>query len=179
MAHPKDGTPPPDAKPPEAPPTTITVTPEVLNQLINARLAEVLGRNFDEKFEEEYGKMRGKGRPLDPEELVPCRSPSTGSTFTVRLVISRAFPSGRVVELLDYVRPDGTDRHAKDGGLYNGLPEDMNPVPPGEAMKARQFVYMEWLYKSFFAADWNAISGKPGSFLAQWRVPAVTASAAE
>ena len=168
-----------EKKTPPAPGQTITITTEALKQLIAQGIAEKFGRPFDEQLDEEMDRVRGKGRPLAPEDLVQCRSPLTGATFTARLIISREFSSGRIVELLDYVRPEGTDRHVDDGGLFTGLRDGLDPVPPSGQLSRAQYLYREWLYKAYFATDWNTLSGKPGSFLAQWRVPAQAPKAAE
>ena len=165
-----------DPKKPEQP-ASITVTIAELNQLIASKVAEFIGKPYDEKIQEELDRQRGKDRPLPPEELVSCRSPSTGATFTARLILSRQFPSGRICELLDYERPEGTDKHVDDGGKYQGLREDLELPPLSGNLNAAQYRYRKWLYDSYFAADWNTLSGKPGSFLAQWRVAAPSKAA--
>ena len=163
---------------------TVTVTMSALEALINSsidarvrdRLAEVQSKSFDEGMQERMDRMRGKDRPLPPEELVPCVSPITGATFTVRLIMSRAYPQGRVVELLDYVRPEGWDKHKDDGGLYNDVRENMVPLVPGQTLNKGQYKYRDWCYRAFWMTDWRALSSKPGSFLAQWRAPVAVAA---
>ena len=164
---------PPEPKAPE----TITVTLDALKMLIAQGIAEKFGRPYDEQVQEEFDRMRGKDRPLPPEDLIPCRSPVSGAMFTARLIKSKSFPSGRVVELLDYKRPPGTDAHKEDGGLYGGPREGMLPVLRDNP-DAAQYLYLRWIY-SFFQNDWNLLSGKPGSFLAQWRVTPDVPKAAE
>ena len=164
----------------EAPETeqTITVTPSILKTLIRDGVAEILSsKTHDEGMAERMRTMRGQDRPPPPEELVACRSPLTGSTMMVRIVKSRTTPGGRVVEILDYVKPAGWDVHVEDGGLYSGQREWMTPPLPGRPLEKGQHAYRHWVYSTFWLADWNAMSGKPASFLAQWRLPAVEKAA--
>lgn len=156
----------------------ITISFTELEKLIESRtkdaVAQILGgKTVDEQMQERMDLARGKHRPLPPEEKIHCRSPLSGASFTVRVVTSKSFPDGRVVEILDYVRPEGWDKHKDDGGLYDGLREEMVPperIADSERMTKAQHRYRMWLYKSFWQKDWNAISGKPASFLAQWRI---------
>ena len=166
----------------DAPPEqTITVTPSMLSTLIAAEVAKLhKAKDFNEIAQESLDHMRGKDRPLPPEDLIPCRSPSTQATFTARLIKSRTFPAGRIVELLDYVRPAGAEKHVDDGGMFSGPREWMRPKVDGEPLDKGQYKYRHWLYSDFFMADWNTLTGRPASFLAQWRItPASTDKAAE
>ena len=168
---------------PPAPAGSVNITLDVLKELIASstrdQLAALSGKTFDDGMSERMRQMRGQDRPLPPEELIQCRSPITGSTMTARVIMSRQFPAGRIVEVLDYKRPDGSDLHIDDGGKYAGTKRDMIPVQPGEEPNAEQFQYISYLYREFFAKDWNAISGRPGSFLAQWRIAQAEPRAAE
>jgi hypothetical protein len=159
---------------------TITITPSILKSLIKDGVAEILGsKTHDESMAERMRAMRGQDKPAAPEEMIPCRSPLTQSTFVARVILSRQFPAGRVVELFDYVRPEGCDKHAEDGGLYHGQREWMRAVEPGKPLDKGQHKYRHWLYSSFWATDWKALSGKSVSFLAQWRVTPAADKAAE
>jgi hypothetical protein len=184
----------PDDKPP-VPEQTFTLTASALAALVETaasgaadrRVAEILGgKSHDEKMVELMDKQRGKDRPLPKEELVPCKSPITGADFMARLIFSKSFPSGRIVELLDYVRPDGWDKHVSQGGLYQGDLEWMGAGQNNggsESLTKGQHKYRFWIYSNFWQRDWNTLSGKPGSFIAQWRVtptaPQVADKAAE
>jgi hypothetical protein len=160
MAHPKD-----------EPQQTVTLTLSDLNTLIDARARETVANILsakapDQEMAERMDRQRGKHLPPMPESLVPCRSPITGATMSVRVLKSRSFPDGRIVEMLDYVRPDGWDRKKKDGGLYM----DGDSFPMLQDNGKPHMKYTKWLYQSFWQRDWNALSGQPASFLDQWRV---------
>ena len=167
---------------PPAPEQTVTITLGVLEKLIEAKakdtakdtVATILsGKTYDESMAERMDQMRGKNRPVAPEEMIRCRSPLTGGTFTARAIKSRSFPAGRIVEILDYERPTGCTVHKDDGGLYEGQREWMNvdPKAPHHTLNKGQHKYLFWLYSQFWQKDWNAVSGKPVSFLEQWRLP--------
>ena len=161
----------------EAPTVTLPATTlaELIAAAVDKRVAEIMtATTVDERMQTAMNAMRGKNIPPTPEELIACRSPVTGATFTARVVLSRAYPLGRIVELLDYARPAGWDVHKDDGGLYDGVRESMriNPETGERFIKFRQ-----WTYKTFWMSDWNAISGKPTSFLAHWRVTATDKAA--
>jgi hypothetical protein len=165
-------------------PTTITLTPEMLQTLVAAEAAKAVkaamgqleSRSADDLFQAQHDRDRGIGRPLAPETLVPCTSPLTGSTFTARTVSSRAYPSGRVMELLDYQRPTGWDVHRDNGGLYDGVPEDLIPVPTTGKVPVK---FAKWVFQTFWQTDANALLGKPGSSLSQWRRVTEAVAAAE
>jgi hypothetical protein len=176
MAKPEEKQP----EPPKAPEQTITITPSILKSLIKDGVAEILGsKSHDESMAERMRAMRGQDRPLPPEELIACRSPITGATMKARVIFSRSTPGGRIVEMLDYVRPEAAERHVDDGGLYSGQREWMRPHEMGKPLDRGQHKYRHWLYSDFWAKDWTALSGKPASFLAQWRVTQTADKAAE
>jgi hypothetical protein len=169
------------AAPTPAPETTVTITLSALQELIknqtNASVAAILaGKSPDERMREEVDKLKGRDRPPIPEELVPCRSPLTGATFNVRVIKSKSFPVGRIMEMVDYVRPIGWDTHREDGGLYDGPRENLQPHPQ---TGRHTLVYLHWVYKSFYAKDWAELSGKPASVLEMWRERARSDKAAE
>ena len=116
---------------------TITVTPSILKAMFAEWQQEERGRekSYEEQSVDVLRKIRGQDRPPIPEELVPCRSPLTGSTMVVRVTKSRTTPGGRVVEILDYVRPEGWDRHESDGGLYHGEKKWMADPADGNLQK--------------------------------------------
>jgi len=131
-------------------------------------------QNPNDVIHDRIARERGIGNPTDPESLVYCRSPITGATFTARSIASRNPEVGnRVVELLDYQRPDGWDRHKKDGGMV----EDVWPLNDGGELDAsldpRRKLgekFREWLYHSFLKPDSVALIGRP--LPTGWAVPA-------
>ena len=170
-----------DKKKPDEP-QTITLTLDALRALVKDQVQEgtrselaklMTATTVDERMQQAMDAMRGKNRPLPPETLVVCRSPVTGATFALRLVHSKAFPEGRVVEMVDYARPEGWDRHREDGGLYEG-PREMMSINSETGLQHLR--YRTWVYQTFWQTDWNSVSGKPASFLAQWRIPAAQAA---
>ena len=100
-------------------------------------------------------------RPL-PKEFPWGRIKShTGATFTPRVVASRKFPKGRVVELQDYAHPDGTDRYQ--------VPEDQpgqdtgGLVPIGKTIGTLQ--WKQWKYETFWKADLAYWIGRDAAML--------------
>lgn len=172
-------------KPPETSPGTITVSLADLKVLIadgiadgtRRELANILGGKApDEQMRDYMDRARGKNIPPPPEELVPCVSPMTGAKFAARVIMSRAYPLGRIVELLDYERPVGWDVHKEDGGLYDG-PKNFMLINPETGLP--RIKYRQWAYQTFYMVDWNHLSGKPASILDHWRVKPATDKAAE
>ena len=144
---------------------------------IRSGVAEILGGKApDEQMRDYMDRARGKNIPPPPEELVPCVSPMTGSKFVARVIMSRAYPLGRIVELLDYERPVGWDAHKEDGGLYDG-PKNFMLINPETGLP--RIKYRQWAYQTFYMVDWNHLSGKPASILDHWRVKPATDKAAE
>lgn len=146
---------------------TVTLTAADLQSLIrDAVRAQVLdlmtAKTPDEQIREAIDRQRGIGRPTAPEFLVACRSPITGSTFTARLVASKTLGT-RVIEILDYTRPDGWDRKKCDGGLV----EDGDQMPLLEADGKPGKRYVKWLYETFWLRDADEVGGKP--LPDQWR----------
>jgi hypothetical protein len=155
---------------------SVTITQSALADLIAASVrSEVVkimsAKTVDERITEEMDRMRGKGRALPPETVVECTSPITHATFKARAIVSKVFPQGRVVEIYDYVRPPGCDASKEQGGLYE-FPAETMRNEKGEPSKK----YLFWLYKEFWQKDWNEVSGKPLSFLEQWKTPARVAA---
>jgi hypothetical protein len=153
---------------------TVTVSMAVFKELISSQVREVLtSKTQDEQIQEKLRQMRGQDRPLPPEEVVDCRSPITGATFKARCTMSRAYPAGRVVEIVDYVLPDGADVPRDDGGLCD-MPREKIFIQREDGEFTKDFTkpYLFWRYASYWAKDWNEVSGQPASFLAQWRAPA-------
>ena len=184
----------PDDKPP-VPEQTFTLTASALAALVETaasgaadrRVAEILGgKSHDEKMVELMDKQRGKDRPLPKEELVPCKSPITGADFMARLIFSKSLSIGtdrrapglRAPRRVGQARLAGwalSGRFGVDGaGQNNG---------GSESLTKGQHKYRFWIYSNFWQRDWNTLSGKPGSFIAQWRVtptaPQVADKAAE
>ena len=130
--------------------------------------AEVAGimtaRTPDESMAAAMQALRGTTKPRAPEGLIPCRSPITDATFSARVVRSRAFPKGRILELLDYQRPEGWDKHKDDGGLYLG-PRELMQV---DSQGVPHWGYRKWVYEEFWAKDIAALAGKSASYLRQW-----------
>lgn len=151
---------------------TITVSMAVFRELISSQVREVLtSKTQDEQIQERLRQMRGQDRPPPPEEIIECRSPITGATFKARATKSRAFPDGRIAEILDYTHPVGIDVAKQDGGLCD-LSTDKMFVQRDNGQFTDEFTkpYLFWRYQSYWAKDWNELSGQPISFLQQWRV---------
>ena len=151
----------------------VTMPQGAFEALIEAKVRDAMAaaaKPFDEGMQERMDRQRGKDRPPIPEEMVRCKSPMTGATMTVRITKSRTTPSGRIVEMLDYVRPEGWDKHKDDGGLYAGN-RDWMRREEGKPLDKGQHKFAEWVYRTFWLADWTALHGKPGSFIEQWRLP--------
>lgn len=146
----------------------IILTHEQLQTLITASVSAALaGRpgpslpapmTEDEKLADLARQYSGVDRAVPREKLVPCVSEDTGATFTARVIESRSDPNGRIVELLDYKRPDGCDRHVDD-------------MPPGLVPKGLMIhrsdnghptlQYKQWLWTTFWQADLRRFVGLP------------------
>ena len=155
----------------------VTLPASAIADLINARVRDevikiLTAKTPDEQIEERLRVMRGQNRPPPPEELIDCRSPITGATFKARCVMSRAYPAGRVVEVVDYVHPEGVDVPRDEGGLCD-MPREKMFIQreDGEFTRDVTKPYLYWRYQHYWAKDWNELSGQPVSFLAQWRAP--------
>lgn len=141
---------------------TITVDLDTLNALLDAkveaRLKEMRAvevKPLDERFQDEMDALRGKQMPALPEETHACESPITGATFTARVLKSRSWPMGRIVELVDYKHPDGTDVHVADGGRC----PDGKPIRHKDGSLTVDF--KQWRYQEFWKRDLVDLVGKP------------------
>jgi hypothetical protein len=141
----------------------------VLKELANERVQI----NPNDAVRDRIARERGIGNPTDPEQLVYCKSPITGSTFTARSIASRDPEIGnRVVELLDYQRPAGWNVHKR----YGGMVEDAWDLVDGEdntvefdPKRKPGIKFQNWFWATFLQRDANALIGRP---LPQgWRVP--------
>jgi hypothetical protein len=169
------------AEPPPPAEANVTLPASSLADLIASKVRDEVARimtatTVDERMRTAMDAMRGRNIPPPPETMVECRSPLTGARFRLRATTSKTYPAGRVVEMLDYERPAGWDAHKEDGGLYEGPREFMALQPQTNRPGLK---YTHWVYTTFWQTDWNAVSGKPLSYLAQWRAPLEMAQAAE
>ena len=94
-------------------------------------------------------------QPGARERRIPCTSEDTGATFWARVVESKGFPQGRIIELLEYKHPAGVDKHEIDGGrvpsgLPIGRPDNGHPTPE----------YKHWLWEEFWLRDLKSFVGK-------------------
>ena len=123
----------------------------------------------DEVFAERMAAARGAAKPPSTtrEFRVPCRSPLTDATFFARLVRSKAFPTGRIVELQEYERPVGWNVHREDGGLCPLDRSLMGLDPQGN----HHWAFRKWVYETFWQTDLEALVGKGGiAYLKSWTV---------
>lgn len=145
---------------------TLTVDAAALKALVEAQVeAKVQERlaamnmleakTADDRFKDTMDHMRGRNGEQHPEEEHACESPATGATFKARVIRSRSFPKGRVVELLEYTEPAGYDVHTSDGGL---VPDGV-PIRSKEGSFTPQFKM--WRYQTFWRRDLSEFVGKP------------------
>ena len=115
-----------------------------------------------ERFEAHSEMVHPKPRAGEEGELVPCVSPDTGSTFLARVVKSRKYPHGRVVELRDYKYPPEAEKHAADA---DGTGDEGGRVPHGMVMQTPQGAltveYKHWRWTEFWQKDIRAVVGLP------------------
>jgi hypothetical protein len=128
----------------------------------------------DEQFRAFSEAMHPKVQPsAAPEIREHCTSPATGATFVARVVRSRAFPQGRIVDLEDYTYPSGVELAQAAGGLVpDGIPIK---TPQGELMP----IYKHWRWTTFYQADLGAWVGKPLPSYILTPPPAANVRAAE
>jgi hypothetical protein len=147
----------------------------LVKNAVDARMVELAtAKTHDEQIRDAIDAQRGKGRPLPPEQLIYCKSPITGSTFTARLIESRNKEIGnRVVELLDYQRPQGWNVHKMDGGMV----PDVWPLVEGEDIdvpfdpkRKPGLKFSSWFWAEFLQKDAAALIGLP--LPKNWRAPA-------
>lgn len=99
---------------------------------------------------------------------VPGRSQETEATFTMIVVESRKFPSGRVVRLEDYREPDGCFRPISQGGRVpdgatiwsdgQHYQPEAGKRPPKNAIHP---YHRQFLYETYWKADLGRLVGKP------------------
>lgn len=112
----------------------------------------------EERFEAFSKQVHPEPRPSTEhvERLVPCRSPITSSTFVARVVKSRTYPAGRVVELIDYTQPAGFDVPKSEGGLFS----DGVPIR-GDSSGGYSVQFNKWAWEEFWRKDLVEFVGKP------------------
>jgi hypothetical protein len=95
------------------------------------------------------------------EKLVPCKSPLTKATFVAKVVKSRTYPLGRVVELVDYRRPDKFDVQKVYGGLAPDGIEILKPNANENDVGASKYTdqFNKWAWAEFWQKDLNAFVG--------------------
>lgn len=134
-------------------PKSITVDVDTLNELIESKVQQRLGSLMsgspNEQFQKHMDSLRGKDAPPLPETFYPCKSPITGATFNARVIASRTYPGGRVIDLPDYVHPPGADISIHDGGM----------VPAGMTIGSQD--HKAWKYNEVWKRDLKDLVGKP------------------
>lgn len=138
---------------------SFTLDAESLEALIEAKVAARLAQNAQANVSSDplAKRLQDAARPeVQEETLVPCESPFTGARYTARVLKSRAWPQGRIVDLLDYKLPPGTDKHMNEGGL---VPDGMIMSSPDG--KGLTHDYKWWRYTSFIQRDLREFNGKP------------------
>ncbi len=132
----------------------ITMDLDTLNALIAEKVSGALQTSIKDNLEP-LEKRMAEAAALNalPQKEVShaCESLLTGSTFTARVVSSKSFPRGRIVDLLDYTHPASASIYQADGGqVPNGAPLD-------------GIAYKMWKYNEFWKRDLLDLVGKPFS----------------
>jgi hypothetical protein len=148
-----------------ADPKLITLTEEQFHQLLTAARppAPPEPPSLDERHEQ-FVKAQQEDRPIHKEfAWGRVVSDETGASFVPRVVQSRGYPKGRVVELLDYQYPAGIDRHVNEGGLVPlGLPI-ANKSSTGDLAYTPQ--YKQWRYTDYWQSDLRRYVGRDAARL--------------
>lgn len=154
-------------------------------------LAEAIAKNGQPSALDMAGISKDKqdalmGKTAKPVRYrkVPGRSQETEATFTMIVVESRKFPSGRVVRLEDYREPDGVFKPMSQGGrVPDGATiwadgQHYQPVPGQRPPKNAIHTYhRQYLYETYWKADLGRLVGKqlraaecltPEAFNAPW-----------
>lgn len=138
-------------------------------------LAQAGAKNVrDKTFEEAIAEHKGEEKEKPLEKQVLCLSDLTGSSFLARVVQSKAYPQGRVVELCDYKYPAGIGTHQNEGGLV----PDGKPILRGDNGQPTTD-YKQWRWTEFWQRDLAAFVGKPfhsryvveGAIMPEWATP--------
>lgn len=83
------------------------------------------------------------------------RSEQTGATFWAKVAASNTFPQGRVIDLMQYTHPEGTEVSQDNGGLYpSGSPEIKEPSGAYSAY------FKSWRWNEFFKRDLQSLVGR-------------------
>lgn len=130
----------------------ITVDVDTLNELVEAKVKEKLAAATTEMMAPLERRMQEaaiQNSIPQKEDLRPFESPLTGATAQARVLTSRSFPKGRIVDLEHYTHPAGVDVHVADGGL----------VPDGKEIGTTD--HKMWKYQEFWKRDLNEFIGKP------------------
>ena len=138
-------------------PVPTTAFAEMVEALVQKGIAKAMSlKTPDDIYEEGLRLQRTRNPPLE-EELVPCVSPITKATFSAKIQKGRG-PDGqwRVVEFVDYARPDGWDRWQQDGGLVPNGTAIMNDVTNQLEPK-----FMWEVHRKYYKADNDALMGRP------------------
>lgn len=126
--------------------------------VMEARIAPPPQLSEDAKVAQLVDDLNGVARSLPRERQIPIKSEVTGGTFQARVVESRGFPEGRIVDLVDYKYPAGYNVKSEEGGLIpRGLKShrDDNGHP--------LTIYKQWLWAEFWKKDLIEYVGKPMS----------------
>jgi hypothetical protein len=100
---------------------------------------------------------------------IPGKSPDTGATFTMIVIESKVWPSGRVTEIRDYKYPSGMYKTQSNGGIVpEGMPIYADPtkvgnhLPEGEDPPTGILTnhFKQWRWTQFYQTDLRQCVGK-------------------
>jgi hypothetical protein len=123
-----------------------------------AEVGSAIKLTEDQNISAHVADLKGTNRPRPRERLLPFLSPESNATMLLRVIESKGYPDGRIVDLLEYTYPEGFDVYQHAGGL---VPDGLQMTRPDNGHKLPK--YNQWLYDTFWKRDLNAYVGRPMS----------------
>lgn len=158
-------------------PQTVTMSVEALAALVDAKVAEAMGRakagelSLTEQFAQQMDRLRGRDAPAADVKRFACISPTTEATFTAVVVFGGRHKNGRCLTLEDYKEPDGCWKSEKEGGrvpdgiqVFSNTPSEVMGADGRVSVQARNVRtrdHRKWLWENFYKRDLIEFCNKP------------------
>lgn len=127
----------------------------MINEAVAGKMAQVKADIVDPLERRLAAANELNTAPIE-ESRQDCQSPTTFSNFTARILKSRGFPKGRIVDLENYQYPPEAEMYVRDGGH---VPDD-TPIKDAKT-GAYDKAYMKWRAENYWIKDIREWNGKP------------------